>query len=168
MKDNMLYLLIKLQLFLHYSLLLLQEKLLLDYTLRNIMTLEQLHKTWSADATVDRTELGEEAIKIPQLHSKYFKLYSQERLTLRKLLEESKSLQLDLHSYFQGSLDYERLRELGWEQNDHIILKADIQMHIDANQDWINSNLKIAYQKEKVDLLESILKSLNNRGFNIN
>ena len=87
---------------------------------------------------------------------------------LLKLLEESKSLQLDLHSYFQGSLDYERLRELGWEQNDHIILKADIQMHIDANQDWINSNLKIAYQKEKVDLLESILKSLNNRGFNIN
>ena len=131
------------------------------------MTLDELHKIWSADATVDRTELGEEAIKIPQLHSKYFKLYSQERLTLRKLVEGSKSLQLNLWSYYQGKLDYETLQELGWQQNDHIILKADIPMHVDANQDWINSNLKIAYQKENVDLLESILKSLNGRGFNI-
>ena len=132
------------------------------------MTLEQIQELWSSDSIVDRTELGEEAVKIPQLHSKYYKLYSQERLTLRKLVEESKSLQLDLWSYYQGSLDYDRLKELGWEQNDQIILKADIQMHIDANQHWINSNLKIAYQKEKVDLLESILKTLNNRGFNIN
>jgi|TARA_B110000858_G_scaffold195494_1_gene252047 hypothetical protein len=131
------------------------------------MTLDELHKIWSADATVDRTELGEEAIKIPQLHSKYFKLFSSERLTLRKLVEGSKSLQLNLWSYYQGKLDYETLQELGWQQNDHIILKADIPMHVDANQDWINSNLKIAYQKEKVDLLESILKSLNGRGFNI-
>lgn len=132
------------------------------------MTLEQIQELWSNDSKVDRTELGEEAIKIPQLHSKYYKLYSQERLTLRKLTEESKSLQLDLWSYYQGSLDYERLKELDWEQNDHIILKADIPMHIDANQSWINSNLKIAYQKEKVEFLESIVKSLNNRGFNIN
>ena len=71
------------------------------------MTLEQLHELWSADATVDRTELGEEAIKIPQLHSKYFKLYSQERLTLRKLVERSKSLQLDLWAYYQGQMDFE-------------------------------------------------------------
>lgn len=132
------------------------------------MTLEQIQELWSSDSIVDRTELGEEAVKIPQLHSKYYKLYSQERLTLRKLTEESKSLQLDLWSYYQGSLDYETLKEYGWEQNDHIILKADIPMHIDANQTWINSNLKIAYQKEKVDFLESIVKSLNNRGFNIN
>ena len=48
------------------------------------------------------------------------------------------------------------------------ILKADIQIHIDANQIWIDNNLKVAYQKEKVEFLESIIKSLNGRGFNIN
>ena len=48
------------------------------------------------------------------------------------------------------------------------ILKADLGIHIDANQNWIDNNLKMAYQKEKVDFLEAIIKSLNNRGFNIN
>jgi len=49
------------------------------------MTLEQIQELWSKDAPVDRTELGEEAIKIPQLHSKYFKIYSTERLILKKM-----------------------------------------------------------------------------------
>ena len=41
-------------------------------------------------------------------------------------------------------------------------------MHIESNETYIDNNLKIAYQKEKVDFLEAIIKSLNNRGFNIN
>ena len=36
------------------------------------MTLEEIQNLWSKDSKVDRTELGEEAIRIPQIHSKYF------------------------------------------------------------------------------------------------
>lgn len=132
------------------------------------MTLEQIQELWSKDAPVDRTELGEEAIKIPQLHSKYFKIYSTERLILKKMELESKQLWKDLWSYYQGHMDYEDLKERGWDQINTIILKADLNVHIDANKDWINNNLKLAYQREKVDFLEAIIKSLNNRGFNIN
>jgi hypothetical protein len=131
------------------------------------MMLDELHDLWSADAQIDRTELGDEAIRIPQLHSKYFKLYSQERLSLRKSVEASKSLLRDLTFYYLGSLDRETMSEYGWVPNDHIILKTDVSMHIDANPVWIQSNLKIAYQQEKVDFLDSIIKSLNGRGFNI-
>jgi len=132
------------------------------------MTLEQIQELWSKDAPVDRTELGEEAIKIPQLHSKYFKIYSTERLILKKMELESKQLWKDLWSYYQGHMDYEDLTQRGWDQINNIILKADLNIHIDSNKDWINNNLKLAYQREKVDFLEAIIKSLNNRGFNIN
>lgn len=132
------------------------------------MTLEQIQELWSKDAPVDRTELGEEAIKIPQLHSKYFKIYSTERLILKKMELESKQMWKDLWSYYQGHMDYEDLTERGWDQINTIILKADLNIHIDSNKDWINNNLKLAYQREKVDFLEAIIKSLNNRGFNIN
>lgn len=132
------------------------------------MTLEQIQELWSKDAPVDRTELGEEAIKIPQLHSKYFKIYSTERLILKKMELESKQMWKDLWSYYQGHMDYEDLTERGWDQINNIILKADLNIHIDSNKDWINNNLKLAYQREKVDFLEAIIKSLNNRGFNIN
>ena len=74
----------------------------------------------------------------------------------------------DLWSYYQGHMDYEDLTQRGWDQINNIILKADLNIHIDSNKDWINNNLKLAYQREKVDFLEAIIKSLNNRGFNIN
>ena len=39
------------------------------------MTLDEVLEEWHKDSQLDRTELGEEALKIPQLHSKYYKLY---------------------------------------------------------------------------------------------
>jgi hypothetical protein len=40
-------------------------------------------------------------------------------------------------------------------------------MYMEGDQDIIDLSLKIGLQQEKVDLLESIIKSLTNRGFNI-
>ena len=132
------------------------------------MTLEEIQALWSKDAPVDRTDLASEASRIPELHSKYFKIFSQERLLYKKLEQESKQLWKDLWEYYQGNFDYEELKERGWDQVNTRILKADLGIHIDADQNWIDNNLKLAYQKEKVDFVESIVKSLNNRGFNIN
>jgi hypothetical protein len=132
------------------------------------MTLDEIQTLWSKDAPVDRTDLASEASRIPQLHSKYFKIFSTERLILKKLEQESKQLWKDLWEYYQGNFDYEELKERGWDQINQRILKSDLNVYIDSNQNWIDNNLKVAYQKEKVDFVESIVKSLNNRGFNIN
>ena len=132
------------------------------------MTLEEIQAQWSKDAPVDRTELATEASRIPQLHSKYFKIFSTERLLYKKMEQQSKQLWKDLWEYYKGNFDYEELKERGWDQVNTRILKADLGIHIDADQNWIDNNLKMAYQKEKVDFVESIVKSLNNRGFNIN
>ena len=132
------------------------------------MTLQEIQTLWSKDAEVDRTALGEEASKIPQLHSKYFKIFSTERLKLRQMELVSKQLYTDLWEYYQGNFDYEMCEEKGWEPFQLKILKSDITFYIDRNQDWVDSQLKTAMQKEKVEFLESIIKSLNGRGFNIN
>ena len=132
------------------------------------MTLEEIQNLWSKDANVDRTELGEEAIRIPQIHSKYFKIFSTERLKLKKQELESQQLYTDLWEYYQGNFDYEMCQDKGWEPCQLKILKADLQYHINRNQAWVNTQLKLAMQKEKVKFLESIITSLNSRGFNIN
>ena len=136
--------------------------------MRKNMTLQEIQTLWSKDAEVDRTALGEEASRIPQLHSKYFKIFSTERLKLRQMELVSKQLYTDLWEYYQGNFDYEMCEEKGWEPFQLKILKSDITFYIDRNQDWVDSQLKLAMQKEKVDFLESIIKSLNGRGFNIN
>ena len=46
-----------------------------------------------------------------------------------------------------------------------MILKADIPMYIDADEDIIRMNLKIGLQMEKIELLESIIKTIMNRGY---
>jgi hypothetical protein len=135
--------------------------------MRREMTLEEIQQHWDKDSEVDRTELGNEATKIPQLHSKYFKMFSAERLKLKQLEGKAKILHFDLWTYYQGSIDHDTLKSYGWDQNDHIILKQDIPMHIEANRTHIDSNLGLSYQREKVDFLEAIIKSLNGRGFNI-
>ena len=36
--------------------------------------LDEYFDLWAEDSKIDRTELGEESIKIPQLHHKYYKI----------------------------------------------------------------------------------------------
>jgi hypothetical protein len=131
------------------------------------MKLEDIFELWSKDADIDRTELGEESLKISQLHAKYFKIFSSERLSLKKLESDLKVLKRQKYEYFSGTLDYDEMTELGWEPNPLKLLRADIPQYIDSDKDIIELTLKISYQQEKVDFLENAIRSLNSRGFNI-
>jgi hypothetical protein len=45
------------------------------------------------------------------------------------------------------------------------LLKADVQEYIDADDNVIESKKLLALQEEKVNYLESIVKSLTTRGY---
>jgi hypothetical protein len=47
------------------------------------------------------------------------------------------------------------------------LLKNDVPVYMDADPDVIKINLQIGVQEEKVDVLESIIKIISNRGFSI-
>ena len=129
------------------------------------MKLEEILDSWSEDCKIDRTELGEEALRLPKLHSKYLRAFTEERLTLRKMEEDRKQLVLTKHDYYRGVLPDEDLKALGWEPFRMTLLKSDIPMRMEADQDIVKINLRIAMQQEKVDTLEAIIKSISNRGF---
>tara|TARA_R100000008_G_scaffold84843_1_gene73271 strand:- start:2798 stop:3232 length:435 start_codon:yes stop_codon:yes gene_type:complete len=131
------------------------------------MQLDSLFELWKVDSEIDRSELGEASTTIPKLHYKYYKLYSQERLTLRKLEAEYKVLFKDKWEYYQGNMSEEDLKEREWEPFPLKVLKTDIDKYIDSDTDIVKHNYKIEYQKEKIDFLESVIRSINNRGFQI-
>jgi len=131
------------------------------------MTLDELFDLWTKDCEIDRTELGQEALKISKLHSKYFKLYSTERLTLRKLEQDLKVLKRQSYEYFNGTLDHDEMLDLGWDPNPLKILRADVPSYVDSSKDIIDLTLKIAYQQEKVDFVENCVRSINARGYNL-
>jgi len=129
------------------------------------MKLDEIHNMWSQDCEMNRIELGEEALKIPKLHSKYLRMFSDERMLLRKLEEDRSTLKLLKIDYYRGVLPEEDLRANGWEPFRLSVLKSDLPMYLDADQDIIKINLKISVQQEKVDTLEAIIKSISNRGY---
>jgi len=131
------------------------------------MKLEDIYNHWGEDSQINRAELGEESSNIPRLHHKYFKFFSEERLRHKQLEQEYKSLYKQKCEYYLGIMDEYEQKELGWEPQPLKILKQDLPTYIDADDEIIKLNLKIAMQKEKVDVLENIIRTINNRGFQI-
>jgi len=131
------------------------------------MKLEDIFAEWEQDSHIDRSELGDEALRIPKLHHKYFKIFANERLVLRKYESELKQLKLAKHEFFTMG-PTEETHALGWKLPPQgKILRSDVNNYIEADSDVVNLTLKIGIQQEKIGLLESIIKSFTNRGFNI-
>lgn len=131
------------------------------------MKLDDIYDMWKVDSDVDRTELGDESLKIPKLHHKYYQVYSAEKLLLRKYEAEMKQLKLAKYEFYSQGPSRET-EEKGWVlPAKGIILKQELPMYIEGDKEIIDMSLKIGLQQEKVELLESIIKSLTNRGFQI-
>ena len=129
------------------------------------MNIDDILNLWQEDVKIDRTELGDEALNIPKLHHKYYEIYVKERLTLRKFEAELKQLKLDKYEFLTQGPN-EETKDKGWRlPAKGMILKGDIPMYLEADQDIINLSLKIGLQQEKIELLESIIKTIINRGY---
>ena len=89
-------------------------------------------------------------------------------MKLRSLKIKYKSLSRKLGEYYRGELNNpEDLTELNREPWPKVTLKQDIPSYIDADKDMVTLQTKLAYQEELVGCCEDILKSINNRGFQI-
>jgi hypothetical protein len=128
------------------------------------MKLEEIEALWEQDSKIDRTDLDNESLKIPNLHSKYYKIYLREKVQLKSEEQEYKQYYKVKYEYYTGKMSQEELQEHGWEPF-QFLLKNDLQVYIDSDADISDRLLKLQVQREKVDLLESIIKTLNTRGF---
>tara|TARA_B100000131_G_scaffold295668_1_gene312865 strand:- start:439 stop:882 length:444 start_codon:yes stop_codon:yes gene_type:complete len=132
------------------------------------MNLEEIQKLWSSDCILDDIQLDLEAKKIPELHNKYFKIFSDEKLKLVKLESRKKEILKVKWLYYTGKIDKESLERMGWEPFELDIKtrnKIDLDRFMDSDRDYLDIHEKIEIQKEKINYLESIVKSLNTRGF---
>lgn len=131
------------------------------------MTLDKLMEEWRKDSPVDSTELGLASLKIPELHSKYLKIYFEERRKLKALEFQSKDLSLKKYEYYNGRLSQEELDEMNWEPFMKRLMKNEIDMYLESDKDIISNNVRIVNQKEKLSFLEEVIKNLNQRNFQI-
>ena len=103
----------------------------------------------------------------PQLHNKYLNFLQEERFNLKKMGFDFASLRRSKWEYYTGKISEEDLEEKGWEPFDLKILKSDVDMYLDSDKDIILMKQKITYQEEKVFYLESIIKEIGQRNWEI-
>ena len=129
------------------------------------MKFEEIQYQWTIDCVMDETELSHESIKIPQLHNKYLIFYSNEKLKFKEIKYLFAGLIKRKRDYYSGRMTAKELEMADWEPFQLKLLKADVQEYIDADDNVIESKKLLALQEEKVNYLESIVKSLTTRGY---
>jgi hypothetical protein len=131
------------------------------------MNIEQIKAQAEIDTVIDTNHLDDEASRIPQIHNKYLCILMDEKLVLESFDSKLKILRRDKWLYYSGKLSQEELKQKGWEPFDLNILKQDIDRFIDSDIDIINLGNKVFLQKEKVNYVESVIKIISNKIWNI-
>ena len=131
------------------------------------MKFDELRRMVSVDMKIDGTELDIESLKTPQLHNKYLNLYHDERLILKQMRSRIKELVRDKWEFYSGKMSEEKLERLGWEPFQLKVSKQDIDRYIESDTQVAREYDRIAFQEEKVDFLQSTLKSITARQWDI-
>lgn len=131
------------------------------------MNLDDLKASISKDSQMDSTELGVEALKIPQIHSKYLSILADVKLLLTKHQNELAIVKLRKWKIYTGKASKEELEAWGEEPSELTLLKSDVEQFIEADPKVVELKSKLAVTEVKHRMLEEFLKALNNRNFAI-
>ena len=128
------------------------------------MNLDEIQSLWEEDSKIDEDELHTESTKIPSLHAKYYRILN--NILLLKKIEENKFKQLkkEKWQYYTGKADPEVYIDKPF---DHKVLRQDVDKYMDADEDLIKILSKMDYYQVMLNYLDSILKTINNRTYQI-
>lgn len=131
------------------------------------MKLEEILELWDADSEILAEDIGGESLRTTKLHSKYLKMYVNESAYLEKYTNDYKILYKKKWCYYRGTMTQEELLENNWEQFQIKILKQDVDIYLDGDEELNSLRLKKSIQNEKVKSLDQIIKMINIRNFSI-
>ncbi len=129
------------------------------------LDLEMIQSMWEKDSKIDIDNLHTESLKIPSLHAKYFELYNTIFLLRKKAEQQRKNIRHERYEYFSGKADPDVY--IGNPFPKKIRDKDTMQKYLDADAKLSNASLKIDYYDTMLVYIESILKQINNRTFQI-
>jgi hypothetical protein len=127
--------------------------------------LEKIQEMWEKDAKVDPDNLHTESLNIPVLHAKYFDLYNTIVLLRKKAEQQKKNIHHERYEYFSGKADPDVYVENPFPKK--IRDKETMQKYLDADDKLSSINMKICYYDTMLYYLESILKVIQNRTYQI-
>lgn len=129
------------------------------------LDLDVIQKMWEQDSKIDMDNLHTESTNIPILHAKYFELYNTIFLLRKKAEQQKRNIRHERYEYYSGKSDPEVYVENPFPKK--IRDKDTMQKYLDADEKLSTVCLKIDYYDTMLVYIESILKMIQNRTYQI-
>jgi hypothetical protein len=128
------------------------------------MTLDELQRQAEKDLKMDDLELSDESLKTASLHQKYLSIHSNFK-QLQIIAEANyRVLYRKKWEYYGGKSDPKVYRDTPF---DHKILKQDLPIYLESDEELIKAKQKIEYNKMCVEYCERTLKMISSRDWQI-
>lgn len=129
------------------------------------MKLEELHSVWAQDSEIDFSQPHEALRQIPQLHHKWWKIYTGQRANYLAAEKRYKDLRHERMEYFTGRLDDAIRQARGWPPQPLRLVRQEVDSYLDA--DGLLQPLKesLEISNLKLKFLEDVIKHINGRGY---
>ena len=128
--------------------------------------LRELAAESKRDLDIDDTfeNLHQESYKNQRIRPKWSEYKAKYKLLIFQLKADHRRLYLNKWEYYAGKADPKTYSEKPFDMK---VLKTDLDMYINADEEIIESEKKIEYYKTILGLIEDTLKSIEQRGWDI-
>ena len=130
-----------------------------------MIDLDNIQRMWEEDSKIDADNLHTESLNIPILHAKYFNIYNNILLLRKKAEQQKRNIRHSRYEYYTGKSDPEVYVENPFPKK--IRDKETLQKYLDADEKLSGVCLKVEYYDVMLSYLESILKVIQNRTYQI-
>ena len=127
--------------------------------------IDTIQRMWEQDSKIDPDNLHTESLNIPMLHAKYFEIYNNIVLLKKKAEQQRKNIRHDRYEYYTGKADPDVYVENPFPKK--IRDKETLQKYLDADEKLSQVCLKLEYYDTMLNYIESILKMVQNRTYQI-
>lgn len=128
------------------------------------MNFEQLQQMWEQDSKINEIEIDTASRKIPELHAKYMKYFSDYCYKRKEAECRLKMLKREKFIYYSGKATPDVYAENPFPMK---LLKSDVNVFIEGDEEINKLLLKLESIQIVINYLENVLKMINNRSFQI-
>ena len=128
------------------------------------MNLDELKLQVQRDLKVDDEHLDTESLKNQEIKATYLDHKSRYELLLYRAKGDYKRLYREKWEYYGGKADAKIYASKPFDLK---VLKTDLAMYINSDDDIIELGAKISYLETVIKFIEGIIKSIDNRGWDV-
>tara|TARA_B110000240_G_C13236987_1_gene341499 strand:+ start:47 stop:478 length:432 start_codon:yes stop_codon:yes gene_type:complete len=128
------------------------------------MTLDELKLQVQRDLKVDNEHLDTESLKNQEIKATYLDHKTRYELLLYRAKGDYKRLYREKWEYYGGKADAKIYASKPFDLK---VLKTDLAVYITSDEEIINAENKIGYLETVVDYIKGVIKSVDNRGWDI-